>query len=266
MFGLYALASDDLIDSLQPTITGSAIDPSYPATNWLTVKPAKPVKLTTTSGWFEIDFGTAVNAAVFAPLYHNFDPGLSVVLKWNSSSSWASPAGSVSVTVPAWREDGWPISPWEELVGTPTYQFYRLEVALTGPANSEALSLGRFYLGGALRELERDVRWGVVEDEDQKIIDDVTEGGVELIAEPWGPQRSFTGEFGLTDAQTATLLTVFRAAHRRVKPWLLIPDAAVNDAWIVRFLESRWSRTRETIDHNVLPFRVRELSRGLPWP
>jgi len=34
----------------------------------------------------------------------------------------------------------------------------------------------------------------------------------------------------------------------------------------VRFDEPRWNRVREIIDVNNFPFRVQELSRGLPWP
>ena len=49
-------------------------------------------------------------------------------------------------------------------------------------------------------------------------------------------------------------------------PWLLIPDEAVNDAWFVRFEDLATARVRETINFNRIPFRVRELSRGLPWP
>jgi hypothetical protein len=52
----------------------------------------------------------------------------------------------------------------------------------------------------------------------------------------------------------------------RVRPWVLIPDVDVNEAWIVRFEDNRWSRTRETLNHNIFPFRVKELSRGIPWP
>jgi hypothetical protein len=33
----------------------------------------------------------------------------------------------------------------------------------------------------------------------------------------------------------------------------------------VRFEENR-NRIRETINHNVFPFRVKEVARGLPWP
>lgn len=273
MIGRYALSSDDLIDRLQPTITASAVDAAYPVQNWLdSVRPSKPSKLTTTTGWWEFDFGSAVNAAVFAAIYHNFDAGLSVVLKWNSTSSWGSPAGSQSLTVPAWTEDGWTVSPWNALAGTPTYRYWRLEVALTGPANTEALSLGRPLLAGALRDIGsplsigQDVRWGVEEIEEHGLIEQPTELGVETIYALGGKRRRFSGELALQNATVAPLLTLHRAAGGRVLPWLLIPDVDVNDAWVVRFEENRWSRVRETIGHNIFPFRVQELSRGLPWP
>jgi hypothetical protein len=279
MIGRYALPTDDLVWMEEPTITASAEDSDYPLTNWAGVpRPSKPSKLTTTTGWWEFDFGSAVSVAWFAALLHNFDEGVSVVLAWNSSSSWGSPAGSHSFTVPEWREDGAPgdfgvsVSPWDEIPGAPSYRYWRLEVGLTGPANSEALSLGRPAFLGALRDLgdpldiEQDVRWGVVEEETQIIIDDQTEGGTDCIAEVFPPRRSFNGELALQDETAAALLALYRSAHRRVYPWYLIPDANVNEALPVRFIESRWGRTRETINHNIFAFRVQELARGIPWP
>lgn len=270
MIGSYCLPSDDLIDRLLPTITASDEDPAYPVTNWSVIEPAKPSKLTTPTGWWEFDFGVAVNAAIFAPIYHNFDPGLPVILKWNSSSSWTNPAGVADITVPEWTEDGWSVSPFEALVSTPTYRYYRLEVALGSPGNSYPLSLGRPFLGGAIRHTTSDVRWGVVEDNEQRVIDGRTEGDVDKVTEIWGPRRSFQGEFRLDDTDAARLLTLHRTARNRVKPWLLIPDVDVNEAWIVRFLENKSSRTRETLGSNGMssgfPFRVQELSRGIVWP
>lgn len=267
VFARYALPSDDLIYRLQPTITASAEDPAYPATNWYNQKPAKPAKLTTSAnGWWVFDFGVPVNVAAIALIYHNFDPGLDCAIQWNNVDSWVSPIGAEDIIIPAWTEDGWSVSPWVELTGTPTQQFYRLKMGDGSPGNSNPFSLGRPLMVGALRELARDVRWGVEEIGEQNVIEQPTEAGVETILDIFGPRRSYIGEFALDDAQSNQLLTLHRSAHNRVLPWLLIPNESEQDAWMVRFMDPRWSRVRQTIGHNIHPFRVQELSRGLPWP
>jgi hypothetical protein len=271
MFGRYALPSDDLLAAYTPTITtiGSpaAEDPAFPITNWLEVKPAKPSKLLSDSGGWDVDFGSAANVAVVALLYHNFDPGLSVLLEWDSDPAFSPAVGSQAITIPEWTEDEWTVSPWIEVTGSPTYRYWRLSIS---GSNSQALSLGRPYFGGALRDLTNDVRWGEVEDEDFKNIEHQTDLDVETIYPIGGKRRRFNGEFALRNEapyeHAQELISLHRSSKGRFKPWLLIPDVDVNDAWIVRFEENRWSRTRETINHNIFPFRVQELARGLPWP
>jgi hypothetical protein len=110
------------------------------------------------------------------------------------------------------------------------------------------------------------VRWGVVEEEEQGQVEHPTEGKVETVYELWGPRREFIGELALMNSRANQLITLHRSARNRILPWLLIPDEGINDAWFVRFREAKWSRTREMIEHNIFPFRVQELSRGLPWP
>lgn len=270
MFGRYNLPGDDLLAAYWDTvvITASDEDPAYPLTNWGDRKPAKPSKLTTNSGWWEFNFGVPVNAAIASAIYSNFDPDLSIVWKWGTAAGLASPAGTQALTMPAWMEDEWPYNPWEALIDTPTYQYWRLEVGLSSsPENSSPLSLGRPYLGGALRDLTNDVRWGVEEVEEWVNVETATQLGVEDIFELGGKRRRFAGEFALYDTTANSLISLHRSAKGRVLPWLLIPDADNNDdAWFGRFLQPSWSRTRETIDHNIFPFQFQEASRGIRWP
>lgn len=270
MIGRYSLPSDDLLAAV-PTavITASAEDPAYPVTNWAFRQPGRPSKLLTADGWWVFDLLEAVNVAAFALIYHNFDPDLTVTLQWNSSDSWGSPAGEQDLTIPNRTEDDYTVSPWITVEGSPTYRYWRLLVTGT---NGQALKLGRPYFSGALRDLgdaesiEQDVRWGVQEDEQFSLIEHVTEADLENIYEIGGKRRPFSGELALSNTNAATFIALERSARTRVFPWLLIPDVTVNEALMVRFEENKWQRTRDTINQNVFPFRVRELSRGLDWP
>lgn len=268
MFGRYALPGDELVARLLPTITASAEDLDYPATNLTDPNPANPAKLTATDGWWVFDFGEAVNIAAVALIYHNLDPGLYCVLEWNSSDSWGSPVGSQAITVPTWTEepnDG-SVSPWTLVTGSPTYQFWRLSIGLGSPNNSLDISIGNVMLLGALRDLTNDVRWGVQELEEFGLLEQETELGVDYVEVLGGKRRRFVGEFALMDDTAATLISLYRSATGRAARWLLIPDVDVNDAWYVRFEGPGWARTRENPNHNIFPFTVREVSRGIPWP
>lgn len=266
MIHRYAAPIDDLCQTDALTVVGSAEDAAYPAENLTDENPAKPAKLTTTSGNFVIDFAGTVTAKGAALLYHNIDAGVTVTLQANSSDSWGSPPFSETFTIPALLEDGWTVSPWIEFDAV-TYRFWRL---LFSGTNTYPISVGRLCIVTEFREAwaaaANDVRWGVQEDEDHGLIELPTELGVETIYPLGGKRRRFSGELALQDATTAEFIGLVRRAGGRELSWLLIPDAAVNDTWVVRFDESRWSRTRETINHNIFPFHVRELSRGLPWP
>ncbi len=273
-FARYGLPTDDLLARLTSTVitvTGgspSEEDPDYPITNWLARRPSKPSKLLSTTGGWLFDFGGAANIAAFALIYHNFDEGQHVLLEW-SANNFSTTAGSQAITIPAWTEDGWSVSPWIEVTGSPTYQYWRLTVS-GSPGNSYPLSLGRPVFLGALRDPGNDVRFGVVRSEAHQIVEMATALEVETIYALGGKRGTISGEAAFRnevpneDAQK--FISLVRSAAGRTLPWLLIPDLTVNEAWMVRFVDSGFDNTQEMINHNIFPFRVRELSRGLPWP
>ena len=186
-----------------------------------------------------------------------------------SSDAFATTAGSQLVTIPPWTEDGWSVSPWIEVTGSPTYRYWRLTVT-SSPGNSFPLSLGRPVFLGALRDQGNDVRWGIVEDEEHKHVEMGTFFNIETIYPVGDKQRGLNGEIALRDEalypDSQAFIALVRSANGRAKPWLLIPDADVNEAWLVRFQDPGWQRTQDFPNNNVFPFRVRELSRGWPFP
>ncbi len=260
MFGRYALPTDDAAGA--GTVTASAADPDYPAGNLVAASnsghlnlPSRPAKLTAGTGYWDVTLPGATAVVAAALIYHNLDAALNVTLE---------PSGGtpVPITIPAHTEDGATVSPWVEFAPQ-TATVWRLAINGTNSINAQ---VGRLLLLTSLRELATDVRWGVEEIEDHDLIEHTTERGVETIYDLGGKRRSFSGEFGVPDDQAGSLISLARSAHGRVQPWLLIPDEAVNDAWLVRYQESRWNRTRATLNFNTMPFSVRELSRGVQWP
>lgn len=264
MFARYALPSDDLAGTAS-SVTASAEDSEYPATNLIAPTntghlnlPSRPAKLSTTSGSWSLTFDSPIAVVAAALIYHNFDEGLDVTLD-------AGGGFSIPIPIPAKPAEGddWTLSPWVTFGGTQTDDAWVLNV---NAANSQNAQVGRLLLLGALRQIETDVRWGGEEQEERTIIAQATELGVETIFDLYNVRRRLAGEFGYRDPEAAELLTLWRTARIRVLPWLLIPDDTINDAWFVRFDDVATSRVRETINFNRIPFRVREVSRGLPWP
>lgn len=269
MFGRYALPSDDLAGAATSVTVGGSGSPAaeadaeYPATNLIAPTntghrnlPSRPAKLTAYEGYWELTWAAPVTIGAAHLVYPNFDPNLDVVLDLGSSPS-------VTVPTPALFENGWWKSPAIEFNAQSTDT---VRLVINEP-NSLLPQLGRLLLYESFRDLGNDVRWGVVEEEELIPIEHVTEGGAEILYEVWSPRRSFSGELALMNATASELLTLMRDARIRILPWSLIPDADhFEDAWFVRFLEPRWSRTREMIEHNIFPFRVKELSRGVVFP
>lgn len=268
-FGLYALPSDDLAGSATSVEVGGGSpnpeDLEYPGTNLIAPTntghlnlPSRPAKLLDYSGYWELVFAAPIAISAFHLVYHNLDSGLDVTLEPDGGTP-------IAITIPSRWENGW----WPSPAGSfaeQTSDRWRLSI---NADNSLLPQVGRLLLygSGGFRDLENDVRWGVEEIEEQGQIEHTTEAGVETIYELFGPRRSFSGELALKNAEATTLIDLFRDARNRILPWTLIPDEGnMGDAWFVRFLEPRWSRTRENIEHNIFPFRVQELSRGLPWP
>jgi len=266
MFGRYALPSDDLAGGAS-SVTASDEDTEYPATNLIAPSntghlnlPSRPAKLSATSGSWTLEFSSAIAVIAAAVIYHNFDEGLDVTLEGGGG------AFSIPMPIPAkpgGDDDDWTLSPWVAFGGTQTYDEWTLSV---NEANSINPQVGRLLLLGALRQIETDVRCGVDEQEERTIIEQPTELGVETVTDMFNMRRRFAGEFGVRDAEVADLVALWRSARLRVLPWLLIPDEDINDAWFVRFDDPASSRTRENLNFSRIPYRVRELSRGLPWP
>lgn len=266
MFGKYALPTDDRAGLATAIVTSGGSpgdeDPEYPAENIVATSttghlnlPSRPAKLLTDGpGYWELTV-PSVTIKAAAVIYHSFDEGLDVTLVLDGGTP-------IPVPIPAPYSDGFPVSPWVEFDPV-TVDLVRLSV---NEANSKALQVGRLLLLAEIRQLDNDVRWGVVETEEHQRIEHATMFGVETVYDMGGKRRAIDGEVTLPNDECGDFIDLFQKGRGRVQPWLLIPDAEENNAWLVRFEDPGWSRTRETINHNIFPFRVREVARGLPFP
>ena len=273
----YARPSDDLAQDAA-SVTASAEDTSYPAENLVSENPAKPAKLTTTTGSWVLEFGAAIAPVAAVLVYQYLDAGLEVRIQANTSDSWGAPPFNQAFTIPAKRLDGpsnqrWTVNPILELTGAPSYAFWRLVVVGT---NSQAVVVGRLLLLSAWRDVSIFFGGSDIEEGDapEGQIEVRTELGVENIVSIGGPRRSLSGVLMGSDLYPAAMnlddAALFRALHEsadgRLKPFAFRPFDEENDCWLVRFESANRARMHKAGDYSVWPCAVREVSRGLPWP
>lgn len=248
----YSLPAEDACQLDGTTVATSAEDSAYLAENLIDVNPAKPAKWTTTSGTATITLPTSTAVVGVAILYHNIAAGVSVDVNGES------------VTIPTWHEDGWPTNAFK-LFGSPiTASVFTVTIG----ANTANLVVGRVWLLTAQHTTALTFRASPAPqiEEEHGIVEMATELGVETIYELGGKRRALTVEFWGKLAQSTEMQGIRRYTQGRSQAFLIWPFAAENDPWIVRF-EDRVGTRIYTIDiRNTFPFRVKELSRGLPWP
>jgi len=263
MLGIrYGHGSDNV--AIAATLTASAPDAAYPASFLADGDPAHPAKLTTTSGYWQFDFGAAQRIDLVALIHHNFAPGLNVRVQAGADGT--TFPFDAAITIPAYREDGFPVSPWRDLTTLPGYttggaRYWR--IAVVG-ANSTPCALGEVVLLKTIRTLDRHPQWGFVDSENHPLVEHVTDLGVVTIAEYGTLTRTYSGQIIASEAGAAELRAHARDVRFRARGWLFIPDAAVNEAWYVRFRDMPQLRTHTMTNANPMTFSVEEIARGLP--
>ncbi len=268
---IYALPDDDLAPSA--TVTPSAVDSSYPGANLVDGDPGVPAKLSATSGNFVLDHGSAVDIQLVALIQPNLDPGLAnVAVQRNATNVWTSPAMNVPITIPARKGDGYPVSPWKDLRsqtgynGPTGYRYTRLNF---GAANSRNISIGELVLIGTYRQLPFGVRWGSKPFSKRKTVKYLTDGG--SIGYDLGVRiRRRQVAFDIKDTPGATtnltaVETWLENAYGDLRPFLIVPDDTVNDAWFVTLADPEFGYTREGMQKQFIEgLEFIEAGRGVP--
>jgi hypothetical protein len=278
----FAMPSDDLLQTAAHTIVGSAEDDEYPPENLTSEDPARPAKLTTTTGSWVIDFGAPPGEAIAAALiYQYLLAGLNVRLQFNATDSWGAPARDFAFTIPAKRLDGPANQRWTNNVllmlnsdpnNLPNYRFMRMVVVGT---NDQVVAVGRLMLLAAWRQVDIVTESGTVASENDKtrIFIQPTELDVETRFKVSGPRREMSGLVVATDLDAGSApiqeAQTFRDLHEstdgNMKPFLWWPFED-RDPWLVYFTTDGSPRTHAIGGYQVWEFAVRELSRGIPFP
>lgn len=261
----YQHYSDNKAPNATVTVNVGTAATGYPATNLQDRNPAKPAKLAETSGAWVFAFAAAQRVDIAALVMHNLTAGLAVRIQGHASSSWGAPTFNQLITIPAYRDDGFPVNPWLDLTGLSGYsaagfQFWRVWVE---GVNAAGVAIGEVWLGQTKRTLSPNINWGESQDEERKLIEHSTDYGVDTIYDLGVTRRSIMGDIDAPDTTRDALRTWWRDSRGRAQAFLIMPDGAVNDAWMVRWADARQAVRFDLTDRNTVALSFQEVSRGL---
>lgn len=263
---IYNRYSDNLARTATITLDGCTAESGYDIANVADHNAAWPLRLVETSGAIIFDLGTSLEVRLPALFHCNFEEGLAVSLKAkDTNSSWGSPSFQYDFDIPAWRADGFPGQPWDDLSGLTNwgaYRYWRLEMA----TNSVALTLGDVWLGATVRRLDPDYRPGRRRKFDRPQVEHKT-AYTRLRSSLGTTFRSVTGQIPPTnDALAQDVLDWMLDADGR--PFLFVPDATENEAWLAIHAITA-QEFEDQLDHDAqsIELPIEEAGRGLaPTP
>jgi hypothetical protein len=249
------------------TITTSGVVSDYPVAGLVDSNPGVPSKLSGTSGWWVMDFGGAQRVDLVALVMTNLDPGLANVrVQAHTANSWGAPSMDVAVTIPARRLDGTPTNVPVVLIGrsgysASGYRYWRLNFAT---ANSVGISIGEFPMYATYGLLPYGLAPGAVRASRRRRVKHETDGG-ELLAYDLGvTQRSVRGEVQFKDTAKADVDAWLEASKGDLRPFLVVPNTDVADAWWVTHASEELPQTRIVLGMNSMPLDLVEVGAGIP--
>lgn len=264
---VYTRTSDNQARAATITVNTGTEDTAYPSANLADHQPEKPARLSTTTGSWVFDMGSATRLDFAAIIHHNLTPGLEVRLQGNASNVWTSPTLNQAFTIPAVYADFFPPNPWLNLktlvpiAANRTFQFWRLVIV---GSNALPISIGEVVLASTLRDLGiRNISWGSERMWRRPAVLHETDLLVRHTYDFGTTVRAVTVETQATDVTLREIETWYRDAQGIAKPFMIVPLSSENDAWMVSFVEPQQQYQREYLNVNTATMIFQELSRGL---
>lgn len=223
-------------------VSGSSVDSGY-LQSWLTDgRPGYPVRVTGTLN-LTVTPAVATSVDVIALCTHNIRQAATVTL-----------GGSLSggITTAAMPPDNIPLNIYRRLTSPVSVTTIVLGVS----GNTDPIVIGELYAGLSYK-FPITFRHGLLVDPGQPF---AWEGPFTLMA-PYDPgvavPRRLKGELLLTTAELAELTAWYQSTRNGTRPSLIIPDDAVNDAWLAVF---QYTVTTDGANH-IVSIEIAELPR-----
>lgn len=239
----------DNVATLATWAAEASADPAYPATNlplMTDLDRGNPGKLTikTAGGWVGTFPGLQRIDGVL--LIHNADAGQQVQIQGNDTSSFTTPKFTVTITLPAVREDGYHVKSFIDLtpfVGTSYgtvgyvtagYQYWRIHFLGTNVTQNWGLKIAMSPIN---RTLDRALLKSNHMPEHHRIIKLTTDFGYTWRYDLQDAPRALSGQILLSQQGTswADVLSLYRSAGGPYAPWFIQPDQTLAEGWVVYF-------------------------------
>jgi len=188
-------------------IAVSSEDPTYPRGSLYDREMAKVFRWTSTAGWVELDFGSAVVIDTLAIHNHEAESGATITVKTGDSTAALS-----AVSTPSWQSG----SIWSDL-GSVSAQFLRLEISgLTSGGIGQLVP-------GVRTALPRAHRYGKRPGRGRRVINHETERGMRYNYHLFKREvRDYT--WRVNESELAAFDLLDRLTQGEIYPLTFIPD------------------------------------------
>jgi len=262
---LYSHFLDNVAPNYDWSVETGTEDADYPAANIADRIIVRPAKLTTVSGFWLGDAGSAQRVDwALIPMY-NFQAALNVRLQFNATNSWGTPTMDAAVTIPAYRDDDLPVPVFVDLRQVTGYSAGGFRYVRFGTAgtNAAVLMVGEILLFSTARDLSPNINWGVQEPEEWFGHDNRTSTGHSNKVDLGTGGRKLQGVLDTTEAGLAAVRAWWRSCHGPFRSFGLVPDITINEGMVCEFI-GPLDPTRNFLDNNHIGINIEEISRGVP--
>ena len=248
--------------ALTATVTASAADGAYPAANIVNGIPSKPAKLTTATGYWQFDLGSAKQIYLVALIHHNLVAAQTIsLIGTDNPANFGSPTVSTVITIPAPHEDGYTTNAWSASIANNALRYWRIVV---GTSNGSVLpAIGEVILASALHTLERGGLGRNAQRAETRLTkEQKTDGGTVLHYDYGVTERSLTGDVIASATGIASIMSWWRSCKGRMTPTLIVPDSSA-DAWYCLFTQPNINYKRQSRFGLPVTLAFTEAPRGL---
>ncbi len=229
----YLRNGDDLVQgNATLEVDSGTEDTEYPAANLGNQNVNKPAKLTTTTGRWKIDLGSAMDIQFAALLVSNLDGGLTNFdLEGHATDDWGAPSFSTSFVLPGNDVAGFPFNAFLDLGGSQSFRWWSI---VANDANSANLILGEWVLSTIVRQFSRNFLNGRIDEERRAVKEQETEAGVVGVFQQPTRGRSMVAQFYSKTVDATALQDLQKANAGRALQFIAGLDLAVNDCFYGR--------------------------------
>lgn len=258
---LYTRYSDNLANAVIPEVSDGFEETGYPPSNLGDGDPSRPAKLTSLTGAWIWDFGTAKSMQVGAIIHHNLGPSATVVLQGNTVDSWGAPPFDEAFPTLTRHANGFRPGLYLDLrSAAPSYRFWRIAILTV---NDAPIAIGEVILSESLRELVPGIRYKQTEKDVTPSITHRTMFGVQMTYGLNVEIRRLEAESPATEVSLNDIRQWWWDAHGSERPFLVIKNAPDPEVMLMRFDMEELETNREMTNFNPVKLNFIEASRGL---